>query len=101
MAKPSILRSCRPKARVTPVWTICTPQIRSAIAPAKSIKVKVAYISALLRPRHRVEQIGANAVSRHAVQKDAAAGPRKGDLRTHLAARVPERRRPARRRRGV
>src|SRR5215213_7156277 len=43
-------RSWTSKARVTPVWTMCTPQIRSATAPARSIKLKVAYISALLGP---------------------------------------------------
>src|SRR4029077_17421554 len=37
-------RSCGPKARVIPVWTMCTPQIRSAIAPPRSTKVKVVFI---------------------------------------------------------
>src|SRR6266436_7754755 len=37
-------RSCGPKARVIPVWTICTPQIRRAIAPQRSTSVRVVFI---------------------------------------------------------
>src|SRR5438105_3071534 len=37
-------RSCGPKARVIPVWTMCTPQIRRAIAPPRSTSVRVVSI---------------------------------------------------------
>ena len=49
-ARPSSRRKCGPNARWIPLWTMCTPHSRSAIDPARSIRVSVASICAL--PEH-------------------------------------------------